>query len=481
MHANRIVRSWLILSVVFMFGMRALPASKEALSKRIHLSSILTIGPQSGGMGVIFAPQGTKVSDPVEPNAPGVLGIGLDTSNVRPVGSMREVMFGPAGNIDDYPQREVSIHWNGRELANRLTTEDLQNPFGVAIDIEIEHVPGGATVTVTIGKHKIYDHFFVHHALIPMAGLVSGDGIVGHTTHQREGTWKAVTPLHLLAVNRVTNDANRHVIRQPITFPATARDAGRAILTLTLDPTQRGLDPWDRFASIRLHTKDGQTYELVRYITPYRRAWEWTVDLSDLVPLFTGDAEIEVFCETYGEGWDISVAFDFYSGRREDGLRPISVTNLWNGNYPIGYAKAPFKDAVTPKMLFVPINAAVVKVRTMVTGHGMSPNTDNAGEFLALWRRLEVHGQQWFDLLWKTDVYLNPVRPQGGTWKFSRAGWAPGSIAEPWVVDITKAIKPGLSTEIKYILQPYVNRTPNEGYLAAHVIGSQAIVFEKAR
>ena len=452
-----------------------------SLPKQIRYDITAVIGPTSEGFGVIHGAAGTRVTDPVEPNAPGVLGIGVDTNNPRPFGSMREIWFGPAGNIDDRPQREISIHWNGREVSNRFCDEDLQNPFGVHINVEIDHVPGGAEITITAGKHKIYDHFFVHGAAVSSAPRASGDANVTLSSVYKRGKFSAIQGKHLVAVDKVVNDASRHTIRQKVQFPADAAAAGRAILTLTLAPTPRGLDAWDRFASVRLHHKDGQTYELVRYITPYRRAWEWTIDVSDLTPLFTGDAELEVFCETYGEGWTVSVAFDFYRGMRTDGLRPVKVVNLWNGNFPIGYAKQPFEKAVTPKTFDVPSKTAAVKVRTMVTGHGMSPNTGNAGEFYALWRRIEVGERQWYDLLWKTDVYLNPVRPQGGTWKFSRAGWAPGSIAEAWTVDITSAVKIGSPVTVGYGLEPFVNKTPNEGFLAAHVIGSQAILFEKAK
>ena len=452
-----------------------------SLPKQIRYDITAVIGPTSEGFGVIHGAAGTRVTDPVEPNAPGVLGIGVDTNNPRPFGSMREVWFGPAGNIDDRPQREISIHWNGREIANRFCDEDLQNPFGVHINVEIDHVPGGAEITITAGKHKIYDHVFVHGATVSYAPRVAGDANVTLSPVSKSGKFSSVQGKHLVAVDKVVNDASRHTIRQKVQFPADAAAAGRAILTLTLAPTARGLDAWDRFASVRLHHKDGQTYELVRYITPYRRAWEWSIDVSDLTPLFTGDAELEVFCETYGEGWTVSVAFDFYQGMRTDGLRPVKVVNLWNGNFPIGYAKQPFEKAVTPKTFDVPSKTAAVKVRTMVTGHGMSPNTGNAGEFYALWRRIEVGERHWYDLLWKTDVYLNPVRPQGGTWKFSRAGWAPGSIADAWTVDITDAVKVGRPVTVGYGLEPYVNKTPNEGFLAAHVIGSQAILFEKAK
>lgn len=478
------LKTMLSRAIILMIFLPLLLSSARAgmsLPKQIRYDITAVIGPTSEGFGVTHGAAGTRVTDPVEPNAKGVLGIGVDTNNPRPFGSMREVWFGPAGNIDDRPQREISIHWNGREIANRFCDEDLQNPFGVHINVEIDHVPGGAEITITAGKHKIYDHFFVHGAAVSSAPRAAGDANVTLSPVSKSGKFSAIQGKHLVAVDKVINDASRHTIRQKVQFPTDAAAAGRAILTLTLAPTPRGLDAWDRFASVRLHHKDGQTYELVRYITPYRRAWEWTIDVSDLTPLFTGDAELEVFCETYGEGWTVSVAFDFYQGMRTDGLRPVKVINLWNGNFPIGYAKQPFEKAVTPKTFNVPSKTAAVKVRTMVTGHGMSPNTGNAGEFYALWRRIEVGERQWYDLLWKTDVYLNPVRPQGGTWKFSRAGWAPGSIAEAWTVDITGAIKVGSPVTVGYGLEPFVNKTPNEGFLAAHVIGSQAILFEKAK
>jgi hypothetical protein len=42
-------------------------------------------------------------------------------------------------------------------------------------------------------------------------------------------------------------------------------------------------------------------------------------------------------------------------------------------------------------------------------------------------------------------------------------------------------VQPGRKVTIGYGLEPFVNETPNEGFLAAHVIGSQAILFKKAK
>ncbi len=53
-------------------------------------------------------------------------------------------------------------------------------------------------------------------------------------------------------------------------------------------------------------------------------------------------------------------------------------------------------------------------------------------------------------MLWKTDCYLNPNRPQFGTWKFSRAGWAPGDVVRPWWIDLTPKLEPGEVATLDY-------------------------------
>ncbi|MFY8051466.1 MAG: hypothetical protein ACOVP2_02515, partial [Armatimonadaceae bacterium] len=110
--------------------------ARHSLAKQICYDLRAVIRPTSDGFGITHGGNGTRLVDPVEPNAPGVLRIGIDTSNPRPFGSMREVWFGPAGNIDDRPQREISLHWNGREVANRFCEEELLNPVGVDIRVE---------------------------------------------------------------------------------------------------------------------------------------------------------------------------------------------------------------------------------------------------------------------------------------------------------------------------------------------------------
>ena len=59
------------------------------------------------------------------------------------------------------------------------------------------------------------------------------------------------------------------------------------------------------------------------------------------------------------------------------------------------------------------------------------------------------------NVLWKTDCYLNPNRPQFGTWKYSRAGWAPGDVVRPWWIDLTPHLQPGSEAALRYEPEPY--------------------------
>ncbi|CAN5523135.1 hypothetical protein BH11ARM1_BH11ARM1_02220 [soil metagenome] len=115
------------------------------------------------------------------------------------------------------------------------------------------------------------------------------------------------------------------------------------------------------------------------------------------------------------------------------------------------------------------------EVFTTVTGHGMDPNTDNAAEFLPLWRKLVVNGHSVQNNLWTEDNYLNPCRPQGGTWKYDRAGWGPGTVVDPWKVDVTDFVKS--KSQFDYQIQPYVNKAAVDGNPARHIIESVLVLY----
>lgn len=240
-------------------------------------------------------------------------------------------------------------------------------------------------------------------------------------------------------------------------------------------------DPWDRIAHIWIQQPDSESdperVELLRYITPYHRGHVWQMDVTDFRPLLTGRRRIVQACGTYGEGWVVSVTFDFYPGPPVDGRFATDVIKLWSGSPEIGNPDHPVTDFYTPRTISLPPGATAAKVRMVVTGHGMSPNTGNAAEFLPLGRTLSVNGATYRNELWKTDNYLNPCRPQGGTWKYDRAGWAPGDIVQPWEVEIPAAEIAKGELQLDYALDAYENEGRGKTSPPTHVTEAQVIVY----
>ena len=74
------------------------------------------------------------------------------------------------------------------------------------------------------------------------------------------------------------------------------------------------------------------------------------------------------------------------------------------------------------------------------------------------------------DPLRTLDCYLNPWRPQFGTWKYDRAGWGPGSLGRTWTIDVSTD---GLAEmQLDYTSDEY----KAEGW-ASHVIESQVVFY----
>jgi hypothetical protein len=100
----------------------------------------------------------------------------------------------------------------------------------------------------------------------------------------------------------------------------------------------------------------------------------------------------------------------------------------------------------------------------------------NAAEFMPADRTVTVNGQVWTNTLWYSECYLNPCRPQGGTWKYERAGWAPGALVRPWDIDVTESLGPDGALRIEYDPMDYVNEARAER-LADHWVEAQIIFY----
>ncbi|MBN9503746.1 MAG: hypothetical protein BGO01_12220 [Armatimonadetes bacterium 55-13] len=429
----------------------------------------------AGYSAILTTNPNETLTNVVEPNIPNAFAIGFDTSNPK-----SQDPFNADGNIYGRPEREVSLHLNGREIANRLCPEEMKTSQPVNYRVDIDSVVGGSAVTVTVGKSKVYNRFFVPE-MKPLEGnwtFGQTDGVQTTRFRKRESgkVIPAETPEHVSVFTNEVNNNGRHRFEKAVDLPQNTDAFGRVVATLTLAPTPQGLDPWDRLAQIWLTDEKGDRYEVLRYITPYRKGWTWKVDLTHLLPILSGKKTFKLECETYAEGWLVSFDLDYYKGALSP--RPFQVINLWNGTATLGQPdKFPLTDLLKAKNLDLP-TFKKAEFWATVTGHGMSPNSENAAEFHPLWRKLHVGTSIFENNLWKEDNYLNPCRPQGGTWKYDRAGWAPGDVVTPWSVDITKAVKQRAVNEFGYEIQPYENKSPVDGNAARHVIESVVVLYK---
>lgn len=465
----------------------ALSAQSDQLHKEIDITLELEMNTGTEGMGLAWidtTQHSTK--GPLEgerdwesPDLAGSLGVGFDASN-----PVNRDPFRGSGNVYDRPQHEVSLHFDGHELVKRVTDIDFRDEEPHAASVAVRFVDGGGEVSVKIDESSVFDHYFIP-GMLPYNGRlalgarnsdIAGDVLVDNVQLVcRQPTETARKPLQIVAIDHQPNDKDDTKNEALVKFPESTDAYSRVICTLELAEPDDGFDEWDRTAHLFLFDDNDQRFELLRYVTPYDRGHTWHVDVTDFLPLLSGEKKIQQLCTTYGTGWVVTVTFDFYQGRAQ--RVPLAVINLWSGNPEIGNPDKPATDFYRPQTIPVPAEATAGKVRMVVTGHGMSPNSENAAEFMPLGRTLTVNGKSFTNRLWKTDNYLNPCRPQGGTWKYDRAGWAPGDVVRPWEVDVSALMGSSDELQIEYRLDEYINENRGQTWAPSHLTEAQLILY----
>jgi len=433
-----------------------------------------------------------NVSSWEEPNIANSFGLGIDIYNPQ-----TSAWFDEYGNFYGRPQREISLHYDGKEQFKVLSPIEFrvqEDEFEThQFHIDLEYITAGAQVSVSIDSTMvIYQHFIpemVQYRKRPVFGATTGEFtcsvyLAGFDI-QTTGTAPRFQKTHIATLLKdEAFHAERREMRGNISFPKITNRANMAILTVDLGGLAGGVSGWDVTGAIYLIDEKGEQFEIVRYITPYHRGYVWKVDVTDFIPLCSGNKKLYARVDTWEEvtedpadqkGWLVNATIDFYTGKVEK--TPFSIANLWNGSFEYGNPERPMQEDLPEMEIAIPKGATSAKLRMVVTGHGMSPNFENAAEFRPSQRVVTVNGTEYSNLLWKTDNYLNPCRPQGGTWKFDRAGWAPGDVVKAWELDLDEHLAGKKTLNITYTPDDYINENKGETWDPFHKFACQVIFY----
>jgi hypothetical protein len=399
----------------------------------------------------------------VEPNLRGTFAVGIDVHNPP----SRE-MFTPWGNYQDRPQREVSLHWDGREIAKRVAPEEFRGRW-VEFLVALEFVAGGAEATVRIAGGAVFEREFVPGMVPYEMRLAAGAGTRADasTTFDLEDLRFEVArpaaprrpPVRVRVFDQVLTDNAKTAYEREVALPPAHWAFARVILTIDIHDAGEDWDEWDRNGEVSVFDDAGVKRGIVPFITSYRTPCHWEIDVTHFRPLLAGRRRIEVAAGTTfykNRGYRMSVTLDFHHGIPDP--EPWRVVPLWVGTARHGLPENHFRDFFEPRRAALGAETTGARLFVTVTGHSQ------VGEFTSS-RRTVVFApraggpaeeeRRYASELWKTDCYLNPNRPQFGTWQFSRAGWAPGDWVRPWWIDLTEHVRPGDEAEFRYEPEPY--------------------------
>jgi sialate O-acetylesterase len=425
----------------------------------------------------------------------GSLGISIDVSN--PPTSQ---WFDGFGNIHHMPEREIALFWNGKELKRFLSPVEFRDEKIHDLFLALRYDLGGAFVSIRIDDRALCEETFFP-GLLPFESRVALGARSGperyadFSVDEIDVRWEDPLPSErgrehpdakLELFGKTTLWAGHRKEEQDFDLPdIPPAQIRRIVLTLQLEPGPGGWDEWDRGASVYLllpHKNKGQgnkknshpgKIELFRYITPFRRRYAWSADVTDFAPLLRGRRRLGLSISTWKgkskpqKGFRPKVTLRYYKGRPS--RIPFRILPLYNKSFHFGNSDEAIAQAFPGLRLPIPQACNDAKLRITVTGHGQD------GEFTPSTLYLRVGEKKTFEkLLWNEEVYLNPCRPQSGTWKFHRAAWAPGSFVSPWEIELGPWLRPGTSLSLRYWPALYKKK---KGLQASHSLSAVLVLY----
>lgn len=388
--------------------------------------------------------------------------------------------FDEYGNYTDKPQREIYIMYGGREILRVLSPVEFRDEEEHVCRWRISSVPGGAEMDLDLDSASVLKSAFIPHyevfrfspVIISKTGEITFYAEMDYFNVACRGlSKKSAEKKSVELADGLEFHGGKRVNRFEALFPEKMDEWSRIVLNVKLDSLQGGFDGWDRCGALYA-VKYGKRIQIARFITPFGTGAEWSIDISDFRPLLYGKTEFEAEIDTWIEetepsiqkGWKLNLNADLYKCRR---YLPVKVIPLWSGMYEYGNPERPIYEDVKG-ITEETGNGRKFVLNLFVTGHGQHPASLNAAEFLPIEENIIINGKTLTDTLWKDDCYLNPLRNQKGTWKFSRAGWAPGSVVDPRKFGPFTAD----SASVEYRPQDYTNESSDSAKAYLWIDGS---------
>jgi hypothetical protein len=406
-----------------------------------------------------------------EPNLWGSLAIAFDGENPP-----TDDPFDEFGNVYERPQREVSLHWDGREIRNRRSGYDFTTGEWVPARVRIEFVTGGAEVSVQLGDIYVYEREFLPHVFPYESRIGFGargehrgaeaalDDVQVHWQHETE---RYPGPLSIKTFQSEWLGIRKNASATGDFELLDSNDAyERILMRIQLLPLVER-DEWDRLGHVSLIDAEGKRWELARLLTPFMMwgaDYSWDVDVTQFRHLLEGKVKLVASGGgNVGNGFALDLTFHYF--KRPAGVAPLprvlGLGHLWHQG--VSFRKGQRESWPKPERLQPPKGTKRIVVSICATGHGVQ-------EFRPSTRTLRVGEHEIVHRLWTMDCYLNPRRPQFGTWKYDRAGWGPGSIGRLWRVDVTEHWQPGTALRLEYLPEDFTSDKWASHELACYAI-----------
>lgn len=233
-----------------------------------------------------------------------------------------------------------------------------------------------------------------------------------------------------------------------------------------------------------------EPYELGRLITPYGTymdfrkypngtqgydsSWKHTFryDVTDYAPLLKDSVIIRAKYNGWSDGFSADIRFEFIEGKPQ---RPvIAIKNLYTKGGGYQNTTQFENDIIPAKVMNIPLHTTSAQAKVLITGHGNNSGS-NCGEFCDKDYYFKVNGEpQFLHRMWRQDCGAVPVRPQGGTYLYSRANWCPGDKVHEQRWELTPFLQ-GDSIELDLDIEAYTNQSGGGG--SSHNISSTVFFY----